>query len=498
MVRIATGTTTPEYNNDPPFHPDTSYPELPYTEYPPHPNHPYRLLRDLLHRLGYDNERYGSPQWNPLGSIIHPGQTVLLKPNLVLSFNSSGNDLFSVVTHPSILRALIDYVFIALKGTGRIIITDAPQMDCNWDQLMAALRLDSIQSFYHKKFGFDIEIYDLRNFALKDPTIPAYSSNRESRPGDPLGSVIINLGEQSRFYGLPGGDYYGADYDRRETIRHHHGAIHEYCVSRTVLSADVFISVPKMKVHKKVGVTLNLKGLVGINTNKNYLIHYRLGTPGSGGDQLPDNQARADRLFTKARGWLYDHAMARQDRWGDLAYKTSLALYRNLIESIRGISEQTSICDAGNWYGNDSAWRMTADLARIITFADSEGKIRDTAQRKFFCVVDGIIGGENNGPLSPTAKACGCLVAGENPLAVDMVTARLMGFDIHKLRQFGLMNGSGWHFPSPGEIEVLMDGEKLSAGELFDPRNKNPMFGFKPHPGWVGHIEVQPEKGGQQ
>ena len=451
-----------------------------------------------MYRLGYDSEHYGTPQWNPLGTIIHPGQTVLLKPNFVLSFNSSGDDLFSVVTHPSILRALIDYAYIALKGTGRIIIADTPQMDCNWDQLMAALRLDSIQSFYHKKFGFDIKIYDLRNFALKDPTIPAYSSNRESRPGDPLGSVIIDLGMQSRFYGLPGENYYGADYNRSETMKHHRGAIHEYCVSRTVLSADIFISVPKMKVHKKVGVTLNLKGLVGINTNKNYLIHYRLGTPGGGGDQLPDNQPKADRLFTKARRWLYDHALARQNRWGDLVYKTSLALYRNLIEPVRGISAETLMRDSGNWYGNDSAWRMTADLARIIAFADSEGKFFDTPQRKFFCVVDGIIGGENNGPLSPTAKACGCLVAGENPLAVDLVTTRLMGFDIRKLRQFDLTNEGSRYFPPPGDIEILMDEKKLSAEELFDPRNKNPMFGFKSHPGWAGHIEVQPGKADQQ
>lgn len=256
------------------------------------------------------------------------------------------------------------------------------------------------------------------------------------------------------------------------------------------MSADVFISVPKMKVHKKVGVTLNLKGLVGINTNKNYLIHYRLGTPDSGGDQLPDSQLKTDRLFTRARRWLYDHAMARQNRWGDLAYRTSLGIYRNLIKPIRGISDEILNRDAGNWHGNDSAWRMTSDLARIIAFADSEGNIRDTVQRKFFCVVDGIIGGENNGPLSPAAKACGCLVAGENPLAVDLVTTRLMGFDINKLSQFDLMNNDCSHFPSPGEIEVLTDGEGLLAEKLFDPRNKDPMFGFKPHPGWARHIEI--------
>lgn len=33
--------------------------------------------------------------------------------------------------------------------------------------------------------------------------------------------------------------------------------------------ADVYISIPKLKTHQKVGVTLNLKGLVGSISNKN-------------------------------------------------------------------------------------------------------------------------------------------------------------------------------------------------------------------------------------
>jgi hypothetical protein len=135
----------------------------------------------LFHRLGYDAARYGQRQWNPLGCLIQPGQTVLLKPNFVLDTNASGDDLFAVVTHPSILRALVDYVYIALQGQGRIIIADAPQMDCDWEQLMAAQCLDAIRDFYRSRFHFNIELYDLRNFALIDPQQPGYAQNRKPR-----------------------------------------------------------------------------------------------------------------------------------------------------------------------------------------------------------------------------------------------------------------------------------------------------------------------------
>lgn len=489
---VAVGTTVPLYNNEPPFHPDSAYPELPFAERSPQPNSPYGLLRQLFFQLGYDREHYGTAAWNPLGTFIRPGQTVLLKPNFVLSFNTSGDSLFAVVTHPSLLRALVDYAYIALKGEGRIIIADCPQMDCHWEQLMVAERLDAIQSFYRSRFKFEVEVYDLREFALVDPHQPAYSTNRKHLPGDPAGSVVINLGPRSEFYGLPSENYYGADYKRRETIGHHQGTTHEYCVSKTVLAADVFLSVPKMKVHKKVGVTLNIKGLVGTITNKNYLIHYRLGTPRTGGDQLPDDQPALDRFAIQAQRWLFDHAMARQTRWGDWAYRTARAVYRRLVQPIRPVSEATLLHDAGNWYGNDSAWRMASDLAKIIFFANAEGKLCATPQRRIFCVVDGIVGGENKGPLEPAAKPCGCLVAGADPFAVDLVTTRLMGFDVRKLRQFDLPFRGDWDFSlrSLSDIEILRNGNQVEGGTFFDSSCKDPLLGFRPHPGWIGHMEV--------
>ena len=488
MYKVGVGFTEPYYNNDAPFHPDENFPEYSLGGILKGENGPYRLLRRLFFDLGYDIANYNTTAWNPLGHIINPGQTVVIKPNFVSNQNLSDQDVFAVITHPSILRCLVDYVFIALKGEGRIIITDSPQMDCDWKDLMHVQNLKEIASFYRDATSFEIEYFDLRDFTVVNSSGTAYSSNRQKLSGDPQGEVIVNLGKDSKFYNLPSENYYGADFNRDETIRHHQGEVHEYCVSKTILDADVFISVPKLKVHKKVGVTLNLKGLVGINTNKNYLVHYRVGTPSEGGDQLPDDRPGGDRIIIKVQRFLYDRTLAKQNKLGDFAYRCALWGYRTFVKPFRHVSAETTIQDGGNWHGNDSAWRMTADLARILVFADSHGKLHQTPQRKLFCVIDGIIGGENNGPLSPDPKESGCLVCGEDPLATDIVAARLMGFDPAKIKQFSLADDPA--FPDVGvpseSIEVISEREDVVR--MF--QHKDPLLAFRPHPGWVGHLEV--------
>jgi uncharacterized protein (DUF362 family) len=445
--------------------------------------------------IGLDAEHAHTPQWNPLRQFIKPGQTVLLKPNFVSSVNGCGDNIFAVVTHPSVLRAVVDYVYLALQGTGRIIIADAPDMGCNWDQLMAAQQLNTVQDWYRKKLNFNLEVYDLRDFALAIPGGPAYASAREKRPGDPAGSTVINLGSQSEFYGLPSDNYYGADYDRKETIRHHHDETHSYCISNTFLQADTVISVPKMKVHKKVGVTLNLKGLVGANTNKNCLIHYRIGSPSQQGDQIPDGLSGSDQIHLRIQRWLYDHVLARQSKFGDAVYAICRAIYHRFVKPFKPIARETRALDGGNWHGNDSAWRMTADLAKILFYADKNGELQQTRQRQIFCVVDGIIAGELNGPLAPTAKACGCIVSGINPFAVDLATTRLMGFDYHRIKQFSILSQPTWDFGfrNPELLRVVVNGDSVSADQFFGAEWISPLPSFTPHPGWQGKLElVQP------
>jgi uncharacterized protein (DUF362 family) len=47
--------------------------------------------------------------------------------------------------------------------------------------------------------------------------------------------------------------------------------------------------------------------------------------------------------------------------------------------------------------------------------------------RPDFAIVDGIVGMEGNGPIQGTPKACGVLVFGDDPVAVDATCCRVMG-----------------------------------------------------------------------
>ena len=73
-----------------------------------------------------------------------------------------------------------------------------------------------------------------------------------------------------------------------ELNKHHQGTIQEYLLCATPIMADVVISLPKMKTHKKTGVTLSIKNFVGITADKNYLPHHTWGSPKHGGDDYPD------------------------------------------------------------------------------------------------------------------------------------------------------------------------------------------------------------------
>ena len=87
----------------------------------------------------------------------------------------------------------------------------------------------------------------------------------------------------------------------------------------------------------------------------------------------------------------------------------------------------------GSWYGNDTLWRTVLDLNRLLIYADREGKMTEVPQRRCLTIVDGIIAGEGEGPMEPDARPCGVLVGGENPAAVDVVLATMVGFGYKRI-----------------------------------------------------------------
>ncbi|MDR1904361.1 MAG: DUF362 domain-containing protein [Treponema sp.] len=485
------------YPGSGPFNPDTNYPEYPFKGYLSQQNHAYKALRELFKKLLYDSENMDTVSWNPLGNLIKPGMRVVIKPNFVLSAHRFGKDLYSIITHPAVLRAITDYCWIALKGLGEIIIADAPQYNCNFNQLLEVTQLSTLIPFYNQFGGPLFTISDLRNYWSPGKHFPSLC---RSLPGDTQGKVLVNLDGKSALYGKASDKFYGAVYHRQETIDHHNGERQEYQISKTMLSADILISVPKMKVHKKVGVTLNIKGLVGTATSKNLLVHYTLGTPSIGGDQFPDNFLKPhERFLIRLERFFYDTLLAKRSIPLEYIHRFFYIIHslftRKLgltVGEYKGYKKR--IFDAGNWYGNDTCWRMSADLAKIIYFADTNGSFHQRQQRALLTIIDGIIGGEGQGPLEPDPKRSGILLCSENLLAADIVATRLMGFNPFILKMYDhLLNNQDFDFGvhNADNIKIISDNE-LFCNCLYNKQDR--FFNYEPHPGWKGHIEINPKE----
>jgi uncharacterized protein (DUF362 family) len=450
-----------------------------------------RALRELGRLLGHEDG-------NMFRGAVEPGMRVTVKPNWVLNFHPTGLDVFSVITHSAVLRAVVDLLHEAMSGEGAIVIADAPQFNCDFDKLLEVTQVERIAEYHRRVNGFDVPIRDLRQVVTIADDVFIKAEDRIEQPGDPCGYAVVDFGRQSAFVGLENADrIYGADYDRKETLKHHNDQKHEYLVARTMLDADVVVHVPKLKVHKKVGITVNAKGMVGINGNKNWLAHYRVGPPAQGGDEFPDEETGVGKARARAMRFAIDHLLAPQSRPRELAFNAAHRVYRAAKPTLKAIARRNpslapgdDMLHGGNWHGNDTAWRMTVDLARAILFADSEGRVHDTPQRKFLSVVDGIVAGEREGPLSPNPKHCGVLLGGHDLLAVDLACARLMGYDWNRIRYQRWLIEESPHdmgVADPAAVELRTNVAEW-ADLMTDPTA--PDLAFQPHPGWVGKIEL--------
>jgi hypothetical protein len=239
-----------------------------------------------------------------------------------------------------------------------------------------------------------------------------------------------------------------------------------------------------MKTHQKTGITLGLKNLVGICTNKNSLPHHTVGTPDAGGDEYPSSSLLLKSLSLGAT--LFRKVLAAStDKFAPLALRLKKALDREIPDELRRVR-------SGNWYGNDTIWRTVVDLNRILFWFDPGGRVRSTP-RRYLCIVDGIVAGDGEGPLEPEPKPVGVLIAGTNPVAVDSAGARLMGFDPYKIP---IITGAIrchtfpiWDETTVDNVSVVSDGIDGFTGRLEDITH--PGLNFTPSFGWRGHIEFR-------
>lgn len=223
-----------------------------------------------------------------LFSLNPKGKRVVLKPNLV-EYDPAG----VINTHPAVIYAAIE-AFKTL-GAREVVVAEGPGHRRDNEYLLTASGL-----------------YDV----LKDTRSSYIDLNQDD-------VRVLNL--RSRFTGLD-----------------------SLYLPETVLSADLLVSMPKLKTHHWAGVTLSMKNMFGI-------------VPGA------------------VYGWP-----------------------KNILHWV-GIHE--SILD-----------------------------INSALPVPQFAIVDGIVGMEGNGPIQGKPKKSGVLVLGDDLVAVDSTSARLMRLEPAKIR----------------------------------------------------------------
>jgi uncharacterized protein (DUF362 family) len=453
-----------------------AYPAAPFHP----PNSVYTAVEEALAQLGLDAGRLGTADWNPFG-FIPKGSRVLLKPNLVRHFHPYGYSTDVLYTHGSVIRAVCDYVLKALAGTGEVVIADAPLQTCDFKAVTGLAGVTALVEHYRSS-GQTVSVRDLR-LVRSEVQRGGWLGNvlvKEANSGDPRGYTIVALDRASLHAERDRpGKYRVTCYDPA-AMQQYHGedGRHRYVIANTMLEADVVINLPKVKTHQKAGLTGALKNFVGINGHKDCLPHHVLGAPAQGGDEYaaPSWAKRVD-------AWLQDFKEIRDS----IVIRKAVAVAHQILQPIHMRAPGNAYW-AGSWHGNDTISRTTIDLNRIVLYGRKDGTLAETPQRRVFTIADAVLAGEADGPLAPTPKPAGLIVAGENSVAVDLMLARVMGFDWraistlrHAVESIGLH--PLWDGCAAMAVSANPQWNRLAADSL------GPGLAFEPHRGWRGHIE---------
>lgn len=479
-----------------PYHPVEIYPEYPFrgggagdAEVPisVESNRVYDSIRKLLIELHTDREHENTEDWNPLGPFIHEGQTVLIKPNLVNHRNPAEKDkrrgMDCLITHPSVVRCLFDYVYIALRGKGKIVIADAPIQGCNFEELLESTGYGSLFSFFQSKVTEELQVItaDLRETVYRKEDNRAIQINRVNVefPG-----CLVNIGDNSWHRSVKEKKRFRVtDYDGADTVHHHSEGRNEYMISRAVLDADVIISISKPKTHRIAGYTAALKNMIGANARKEYLPHHQIGAKENGGDEYTGNHILLkgiNSLVNDKRNWAIKHRMHSLERlFNAIGRLSGRKLNKYEPERYR----------FGMWYGNDTIWRTILDVNRAVYYSDREGHICDSPQRMILNFGDMIVSGDHEGPLSPSYKHVGGILFAENSVVFDLIVVKLMGFNWRcfpvlraALKDTWLTSGNA----APESIVLRSNDDHFSAkiGDI------GHTFFFAPTTGWKGILSV--------
>lgn len=435
----------------------------------------------------YDCNQYNAKE---IASIIAPhisakeGESVVIKPNWVIHPLKTLDDWSAVTTNSALIEAVLINLYSVMNGCGTITICDSPTLDANIKKIKKLNGIEEIIEKYRTD-SFVIRILDLRKYYYK--TVKNWWVSLKPLLGD--ASVDVVMEEGSMFYGKPRQIYevYG---DVNRATQAHKDEKHHYSIAKSILDCDVFINLPKLKTHRKAGITCAMKNLVGIVSDKFCIPHRTVGTVCQGGDSPDQNgttHVSTESSFIIKAARKINATVNPWIRYPLLpVYLIYSTVFHHALSKNHGYD--------GSWHGNDTIWRAVSDLNRILLYCDKKGVFTSTLQRRYICIVDAIIAGEGEGPLVPTPKQCNYILVGTNPVSVDIAATTIMGFDwkkVHYLRaafedgkKLKLIDGI------PDEIQLIHDGHRynLLSAQSSDIKAQPP---FIPSDGWKNYIEAK-------
>ncbi|MFA6436041.1 MAG: DUF362 domain-containing protein [Candidatus Gracilibacteria bacterium] len=477
-----------------PFHPPQNYPEWKEGEIDSS-NQIYEAVRRMLSHFGLDKVHEGTAEWNPFKGLVSPGDKVMIKPNLVFHEHPMKNGVESMISHGSVIRPLVEYAWKAMDGKGEITIGDVPLQTADWDSMMEDTGIKKMAHYLREEKGIHVKVLDLR---LERAALNRFGVvyKRQHYHGDPKGYVTVNIGEDSMLMPVIDNkkNFTITDYPKGTVEKHHNEKVNEYLIPKTILESNIFINVPKLKTHKKAGVTLSMKNLIGINGDKSWIAHHREGSKDKNGDEFP-YISKIDLFKFRLYVGLKNNRLGVWILIPMLAGIRLVAWVQRRVQKMRKPQEKTNTImqfesiTEGSWYGNDTLWRVILDLNRILLYADEHGKIQSKPQRKHLSIIDGIWGGECNGPMHHIPKRADVLIGGFSQVFVDVVATNLMGFDYNKIPQLKKALTMDYKFPivphGLAGMKVIENGHTKD----FETWAKGETFSFLPPTSWEGHIE---------
>lgn len=401
---------------------------------------------------------------------LKPGSSILIKPNWVLHENLGGYGTESLVTHPLFILAVLKEVFKSRPS--KVVIGDAPLQSCDFNAVVSHSLRDQI----HDMATCPVEIIDFRRTVMNDEGLAAGQHTDIRERGR---YILFDFGVESLLEEVssPSNRFRITCYDPDILAKHHGVGRHRYLLCKEPFEADVIINLPKLKTHKKSGITAALKNIVGINGNKEYLPHHRFGGSRNGGDCY--NGFVPLKLFA-------EYCLDKANRYiGTSDYRRWKSLSERLLEVQKHFGNAEV---EGAWFGNDTVWRMTLDLNRLLLYGRMDGSISDMIQRKVYTITDAIVAGEGEGPLAPEPNHLGLVTVADNSACADFLHTALMGFDF---RRIPLVREAfkAFRYPiascNPSECRVRYNSLTYTVEAISRLLGKP----FKPSFGWLGHIE---------